>query len=516
MSFCSEYYSAHLLQKRKNKAGNDLSSNEMTLIRNITCLMFGLFCLWSLPAHAQQGQSPISEQGAKTISTVLDGLLAPSYDSIDVNGKNINFHWQGETKTSLDQGAYLVTLPRLVVLNRHGDRYYWGDITIRLTPASLGAWSIEIDLPNSVTRYGKNGRRNGMLNIGQSFITGSFTPGTDAQFNLQAILDQFIISTVEGDIDSRIAKAKINFTLKSAAGGNWQANMTSDIAGLSWQRFDGRAPMKMKRGRIILAGDDLDLAGYIARKNQGTQPGKDLNHGIFGGLLKTFQLQLASDHLILPTKSSEHVINLQDFLVNLKLDGLNREFSNVSVGYRHKNMTTVPAKPNNEMSPKNLDFAFTAQQLPNKKIWQSVLTYLVDSETIGEEKASVNLRSNLKKHLAAAKSNIRLDNLRIEMPSTSALISGNLTFTNLSNRPFYGELSLIIRDLKKTWQILSQNQEASIFDKVGMEYVIDELAASGKEGRDARGNLVHAYKIKIDDKGKIKMNDTDISKYILQ
>jgi len=195
---------------------------------------------------------------------------------------------------------------------------------------------------------------------------------------------------------------------------------------------------------------------------------------------------------------------LKQLHVRTALNGLDKEFSNFTLGYDHNLLVVSETEGAGRLlAPVAMAIDLAVVRLPNDALWRALLD-AVEASVTDPKLAEALLADRVEAALLAAESEFRLNSLRFEAPDFLIRANGRVTADRTAVKRATGELTVTVRGLTALQKSMARSPKK--LGVAGMAPFVGLFGSLGEPGTDETGAPIRRYRLTLQRDGKVLLN----------
>lgn len=459
----------------------------------------------SAAASSDLATAPVSEEGAAALQMNIKETLATWFPAGETG-----LTWTGEPEVTADDGLYVVSLPDLTA-DTGVELLGMGRIGMALIPFTDGTYQVELALPDTLQRLSPDTMEIGAIEIGGQQFSGIWNPDVDALTSLTASYDTITVTRLlngESLTTATIGSMGLVSDATVQADGLWSGISQVSASGVNVLSPDGRGLAEIAELDIAFDFSSATDPFWVSPPSDLLEPdpasGTDDTDAWFDGATATAEVSGLS-----LTMDDGTAVSFADATLSAGLSGLSTDSSSFTLGLQHDGLTTVP--PLDNFNPDRLTLDISAVDLPNATLGRAVdvLARMLPSNP---QAAAMVFAQQVAVALGQASSQILIEDLSVDTPTTDAQLTGGARFTPRSVIGLTADFDLVLRGVEDAMKVLAPPPGQSMDDTTQMALaVLGMLQALGQTTTDESGAPVRTYKIQVTAEGRATINGADLS-----
>lgn len=491
---------------------------------------------WPCAVSAQT----VTDEGAQALEKSFSDTIA-RWTSAVKDGATVT--WKGAVKVAPSGDHYMVTVPALSAKADDKSGLEGGESFFKLRPLAGGTYEVlEGMLPATWNIQDTNGKAGGRISLGGQHLTGIWSP----EFETFLRLD-FSIKDIKGapaDADNgafSIGAVNIRGELTDNGQGRWSGPYTlalSDVRVLEDRETEilrlGGLALDTRFQNIDLARaaaiskkvDALDALGKVPAKDDAAKAARDKEvskalldllgdmQGLVGGFESKFTVTDLTGHDFGEDEDDTTKINLKSMSFQWGVEGLDTDAGTVRFAYGHDGFSLKPSPFPKEFTPATAAMAISVANLPSSQLWQTFRGFLGTVVNDGKQadEVAMLLGPQLLDMLSKAGAEIRVEAVKVGMPSTSGFLSGSARFNSQAAFGLAGSFDTVLTGIDSAIKALKPGKGQKVSkDTQETLQALTLIQTMGQAGKDSQGRDTRTYKVEMRPDGKFTLNGVDIS-----
>lgn len=380
-------------------------------MRRVLSLILAFTLLAAIPAHAA-----FDEAGAASLKKeVNDGL---GWRTDLAKSLNSGFMIGGDIAVTPKKDFYEITLPKVsYLLGQSRGAMNVGDVVLHAVPANAGAWQVETTLPSSMALYDASKKQVATITLGTQHVAGTWWPEKGLWSKMDSTVENVTVTGLDqaNPFTGKIASIKSAVDFKDNGDNTWSGPVDVNITGVEFNTAGPRpANAAIARVGMHIVYDRLDLARLktiretiqAATKGGGAMT-KEQEQNFYKAMIATPPISLdnmsstttvekANLHFLLPAspknpneKPAARDVGFDTLVLTATGGGATQEKTSLTLKTALKGLSLrgAPKGPFDGAIPSAINTSFTFDNVPVKKISETLLTALQKASALSDQPA---------------------------------------------------------------------------------------------------------------------------------
>lgn len=480
------------------------------------------------PARAQPAPA-VSADGAAAIRAALAKGLKQTFPESEDEG--VEIHFDGDPTVTPAGDRYEVALPKLSISGEDSSLEV-GVIRLTLVPKADATYAVEVIVPSRMELTDEEDAPT-LLTIGRQRFTGVWNTAVENFIAADIAYNDIALVPPKNQGALRIGSLTATQDMRQDGPNTWSGPVAGAISDLTLTDKGatlvkiGAMTMEANYGRMNL--DKVTQLKTLAARHAtaGTEPPAAQFLPLLGGMIGDATMRLRVSNVAAGDSDGRVAFDLAT--LQFGITDMDRATSTISFGMQSEGMKVHPMPGPREFLPQRFEFQFSLAKLPNAAIGQAALAMAALEEQqrtkpASKKKGADDSRNQARDALMAmtgtmlaeaatnAGTELRLDKLTLDTPTTSGSVTGALRMLSKAAMGAVGGAEVVLRGLDAAAEAMKPkpgaqpNPEAQ--EALGM---IAMLQAMGQQGKDEAGKDVRSYAFELTEDGRVLLNGADMS-----
>ena len=462
--------------------------------------------VFGLAAGGARAETPaVTSEAASALTDTLDIGLRQWLPSA---GAKAGWHWAGRPLVTPAGDHFEVDLPALTISSDDGSGIQAGVIKLTLAPQADGAWLVGLIVPGRFLMAAPDGKADGEITIGSQHFSGRWLPALGTFVTLDAGLGALRAASKKDATRLEVGSLALRTDLAEQAPGRWSGPGSLSLGGLVMVDEHGAEVARIGSVVVDSAISGLDLAKLV---KIGATADATRHPELLRGLIAGITAKLAVGDTTMTASNDGSSFTVKEVAAHGGLEGLDGEYSSVTLGYRHAGLSLAPNPGPREFTPEKAELDLAVTSLPNGGLWSAMETLLKPVPGLNDEQRGNQFSLAVMNALTQAGSRLEVKALSLDTPA-AATLKGAATFDGKAAFGLVAGLDMVLRGLDSTMKQLQPAPGAKPDPEVQKTLATLSLAqALGAPGKDETGRDLRSYKFDLGPDGRIMLNGADMS-----
>ncbi|MBN8522184.1 MAG: hypothetical protein J0L77_09860 [Alphaproteobacteria bacterium] len=470
------------------------------------------------PAQANTSETEKSQLRALVVQTLADYKTA--YEQTGGT-----FDISGDVNIEQAESYYAVTLPRLLITDKTGQRGEIDMIALNVSRASIPeSWKMSVALPTSLSYFDAGGKPTTRIDLGTQKISGIWHEKLRQFTSLNAVFDNLIIHEFETSTRTILPTLTVLSDLKPSGDALWSGQASAHAVNIqtldqNGQQLSLTAEMK---GIADIKNLSADIETALGTNTKTDHPLRSL-----GFKADDIQAKMTLHHarFFAPFAGAKSVTEyaLQNLALTLNLKDMNKSHPSAGVLLDWTGLTATPNRDDfNSFVPGTFYVDMDLEKIPSDTLFEFIQkTVMAQSAQTPSARQIVALQAMLllPQIFSKAGTSLTIKDSYAISDTYQTLLKGNIKASDTSvigaSGQLNGEISGL-RDLEK--KIKARLESSSENDRHIWQNALDRvswLKTLGREGTGSRGKPAYLYDFVMGEKGDITFNGRTLTELMM-
>ena len=303
--------------------------------------------VFGLAAGGARAETPaVTSEAASALTDTLDIGLRQWLPSA---GAKAGWHWAGRPLVTPAGDHFEVDLPALTISSDDGSGIQAGVIKLTLAPQADGAWLVGLIVPGRFLMAAPDGKADGEITIGSQHFSGRWLPALGTFVTLDAGLGALRAASKKDATRLEVGSLALRTDLAEQAPGRWSGPGSLSLGGLVMVDEHGAEVARIGSVVVDSAISGLDLAKLV---KIGATADATRHPELLRGLIAGITAKLAVGDTTMTASNDGSSFTVKEVAAHGGLEGLDGEYSSVTLGYRHAGLSLAPNPGPREFTPR--------------------------------------------------------------------------------------------------------------------------------------------------------------------